>query len=148
MSAKFWVDQFGNSHRVLAPRRLNYSQSGPKQLRDFIYQRDGYRCAICLSADFLVIDHIVSLKNGGSNHPDNLRTLCATCNTRKTGLFDARHSMSVKRVAGNDWVASIDKKNQVHFGVMLAERSVSVSLPESKAREMANAILKLLGDRP
>jgi 5-methylcytosine-specific restriction endonuclease McrA len=31
----------------------------------------------------LDVDHIVSVRNGGTNAPENLRALCTQCNTRK-----------------------------------------------------------------
>ena len=38
----------------------------------------------------LILDHIVSLRNGGTNHPDNLQTLCNFCNSSKSALVDSR----------------------------------------------------------
>jgi 5-methylcytosine-specific restriction endonuclease McrA len=40
-------------------------------------------CALCQSTDNLVIDYIIALSQGGSNDLDNLRTLCASCNTKQ-----------------------------------------------------------------
>lgn len=140
---EFWFDFEGNRHRVLSPRKLNYEQPGPKKLRDFVYKRDGHRCKICSNTDSLVIDHIVSIKNSGTNHPDNLRCLCETCNARKTGLFDARNVFNSIHLDGDDWVASIDSNNQVRFGMIMTDRSISISLPVNKAKEMAKAILSL-----
>jgi 5-methylcytosine-specific restriction endonuclease McrA len=37
----------------------------------------------------LVLDHIVSRRNGGTNDPSNLQTLCDSCNAAKSGLVDA-----------------------------------------------------------
>jgi 5-methylcytosine-specific restriction endonuclease McrA len=39
---------------------------------------------------FLVVDHIISRRNGGSNHPQNLQSLCYPCNSAKSGLVDAK----------------------------------------------------------
>jgi len=54
-------------------------------LRDRILESAG-RCEWC-DADLLgsgfELDHIVSLKQGGSNKPGNLRVACAPCNRRK-----------------------------------------------------------------
>jgi len=37
----------------------------------------------------LVLDHVVSRRNGGTNDPSNLQTLCDSCNSAKSGLVDA-----------------------------------------------------------
>lgn len=38
----------------------------------------------------LVVDHVISRRNGGSNHPRNLQTLCDHCNCAKASLVDAK----------------------------------------------------------
>ena len=45
----------------------------------------------------LVIDHVVSRLNGGTHHPDNLQTLCDSCNSAKVGLVDSRHPAAIER---------------------------------------------------
>lgn len=54
------------------------------ELRASVFARDGGRCVECGSTDDLHCDHNVELSNGGTNHPDNLITLCRTCHSRKT----------------------------------------------------------------
>jgi 5-methylcytosine-specific restriction endonuclease McrA len=39
----------------------------------------------------LMLDHVVSRRNGGSNHPENLQALCEPCNAAKSVLVDRRH---------------------------------------------------------
>jgi hypothetical protein len=53
--------------------------------RTTIYRRDGYACVDCGQDDvrLLVIDHRVPVALGGSNDPENLRTLCRPCNAAK-----------------------------------------------------------------
>ena len=62
-----------------------------KEVREFIFNRDGRRCVICGSEDRLSIDHINSVysvvyKNSLNpmllNSKENLRTLCASCNSK------------------------------------------------------------------
>ena len=55
----------------------------PKAVRDAVLKRDNYRCVKCGSTQNLEIDHKVSLADGGTNHIDNLQTLCQDCNRRK-----------------------------------------------------------------
>lgn len=45
--------------------------------------RDGYICAGCNAFCKLVVDHIVSVKNGGVTELDNLQFLCKRCNRIK-----------------------------------------------------------------
>lgn len=79
-------------------------------LRRHVLERDGYTCQICgisrpyldrLSpglGDYLLleIDHVVSVKNGGSGDDEsNLQTLCWRCNRKKSG---SRTNDDVKRL--------------------------------------------------
>lgn len=54
-----------------------------RDLREFIYERDGYACLECGSADDLSLDHIWPYSKGGEDTEENLRTLCRPCNSRK-----------------------------------------------------------------
>ena len=49
-------------------------------------KRDNFRCVLCgqnANEEKLVIDHIIPVVKGGTNHTDNLRVLCRTCNHGK-----------------------------------------------------------------
>lgn len=90
---KVWVDQHGEERKVpTIVGRLKFRIPLHAALRDFVFQRDGFRCGDCgeNDRDKLVMDHVVSRRNGGAHHPSNLRTLCARCNSRKSGLVDAK----------------------------------------------------------
>ena len=52
----------------------------PKQWREDIKQRSGYRCRDCGKRDYLTIEHIVPVVFGGSNELCNLALLCSPCN--------------------------------------------------------------------
>ena len=54
-----------------------------KEVRDYIFNRDKYRCVGCGSSRNLTIDHIIPLAKGGSGDISNLQTLCWDCNQRK-----------------------------------------------------------------
>lgn len=60
------------------------------ELRQEIFERDGYTCVICGSTEkeSLEIDHIMPISKGGKTEPDNLQTLCHDCNIRKGSDID------------------------------------------------------------
>lgn len=102
-----WIDASGRRWRVApAGKRLQFANAGAAALRAHVFIRDGFRCLRCdwmpsaiptpytgrytlLGDDVggkrreLQLDHILALHNGGSNHPDNLQTLCFGCNASK-----------------------------------------------------------------
>ncbi len=59
----------------------------PPKLRFEILERDGFVCAYCHLKDGtglgLHVDHIIPVKEGGTNDPANLTTSCQTCNFGK-----------------------------------------------------------------
>lgn len=60
------------------------------ELRQEIFERDGYTCVNCGSTgkESLEIDHIMPISKGGKTEPDNLQTLCHDCNIRKENDID------------------------------------------------------------
>lgn len=60
------------------------------ELRQEIFERDGYTCVNCGSTEkeSLEIDHIKPISKGGKTEPGNLQTLCHDCNVRKGNNFD------------------------------------------------------------
>lgn len=71
----------------------------PKALRAALYERDGMRCRYCgcdvtpmVGGRYLptdaVLDHVVPLKAGGSDEPDNLVVACRRCNNSKCDATD------------------------------------------------------------
>lgn len=59
-----------------------------KELRHLVAERADYICEYCLMAEAdrsspYQIDHIISLKHGGSTAPDNLAYACIYCNLQK-----------------------------------------------------------------
>jgi hypothetical protein len=82
----FWTDFEGNVWKVISPKMRPFKEKYKKRsiaLRDYVFRRDGYKCQRCSTTDNLVLDHRASLRNGGTNHPDNLQTLCHSCNCSK-----------------------------------------------------------------
>lgn len=103
-----WTDPAGRQWHVkkfgalrLGPRHANAAHAA---IRAFVFARDGFACLHCgvgvptpTQYDgragfwfwsngllrYLTIDHIVPRSRRGTNHPDNLQTLCDSCNARK-----------------------------------------------------------------
>ena len=57
-------------------------QLGYENVKAYVKARDGFRCRNCGSRDHLEVHHIRQRKDGGSNRPDNLITLCHECHAR------------------------------------------------------------------
>lgn len=55
----------------------------PLKLRLAVYERDGWACVECGSADDLTLDHLHPWSLGGEDTYENLRALCRPCNSRK-----------------------------------------------------------------
>ena len=66
----------------------------PAEVKKYVFDRNSYQCQSChkidLSAKNLQIDHIIPLKQGGTNDISNLQTLCAKCNREKSAKIDTR----------------------------------------------------------
>lgn len=91
----FWTDHEGRVWRVPQIRgRLKMRIPSHRALRAYVLARDG-SCRHCGRTDELVADHIVSRRNGGAHHPDNMQALCDSCNARKAGLIDAKGRAAV-----------------------------------------------------
>ena len=97
-----WTDHDGRAWPVPRIRgRLRFGKVKlHARLRDFVLRRDGFCCTVCGASGFapgqpprgvmLVADHVVSRRNGGEHHPDNLRATCESCNARKANTVDRR----------------------------------------------------------
>lgn len=64
------------------------SRDIPEAIRALVAERANYRCEYCrrLESDSFIkyqIDHIISLKHGGSSDLDNLAFSCPICNSNK-----------------------------------------------------------------
>ena len=61
------------------------------EVRNYIFERDGFKCLQCDSKEYLTIDHRISVSNyfdgaiglNDLNSENNLSTLCRTCNSSK-----------------------------------------------------------------
>jgi 5-methylcytosine-specific restriction endonuclease McrA len=113
-----WTDHRGKVWSTPTVRQRLKSAKIPAHaaLRAYIFVRDGFACQECgiVAAQppdtyggrtavslgkkdcCLVIDHIVSRRNGGIHHPSNLRTACSRCNSAKASVVDAKHPNAVR----------------------------------------------------
>lgn len=67
-------------------RKWNGSKWKWPPTRWAIYHRDGFCCVVCgASAEdsVLTLDHVHPVERGGSNGPENLITMCLSCNCAK-----------------------------------------------------------------
>lgn len=86
---------------IPAPPVLTDSTESPSRRKTLsvaarlsVFARNAYRCVSCGSEDNLSVDHIVPVSKGGTDHPDNLQTLCRSCNSRKGNRTDGSTSPS------------------------------------------------------
>ena len=74
------------------PRHIAQKFIGKKNIRLFIFKRDGNTCLKCGMKNNLTIDHIIPISMGGKNSLFNLQTLCRSCNSKKkTNYKDYRN---------------------------------------------------------
>jgi 5-methylcytosine-specific restriction endonuclease McrA len=71
-----------SAHRRRAERNNSDEHYTLTQLRA-LREKSGGRCAYCDTKGRMTIDHIVSLRQGGSNSIRNIQFLCKPCNSAK-----------------------------------------------------------------
>ena len=67
----------------LSPELIPTRKAIKEDLRNEIFERDGYVCRLCGSGERLTIDHIKPFSKGGKTENNNLQTLCFACNLEK-----------------------------------------------------------------
>jgi len=68
-------------------RRARKSKAASPSLKLRVMRRDGFACRYCGATEdqsTLEVDHIVPVSKGGETKMENLQTLCARCNARKS----------------------------------------------------------------
>lgn len=81
-----WYEWHWTRGRILRPRpgyTVRARRHISRTVRLSVYDRDGWACLHCASTDDLSLDHIHPYSMGGSDSPENLQTLCRSCNSRK-----------------------------------------------------------------
>lgn len=93
-----------------------------------ILKRDGFACAYCGAGPpgiLLEVDHIIPVRDGGTNDASNLVTACATCNGGKGAVpLTASASVHARRaaLASALAVAEIDREYNAWLTEQRAER--------------------------
>jgi len=59
----------------------------PREVKREVWRRDMGRCVECGSNERLEYDHIIPVRNGGSNTVRNVQLLCEKCNRKKSNLI-------------------------------------------------------------
>lgn len=81
----------------------------PLRLRRSILQRDGHICYVCGQAGADTVDHVVNVRAGGSDNPDNLRAIHAhPCHKDKT----AREAAKAR------WATREGRQPEPHPGIL------------------------------
>ena len=77
-SASFDIQKIRNPE-VEGEEYQQGEQLGYENVKAYVKARDGFRCRSCGSRDHLEVHHIMQRKDGGSDRPANLITLCHDC---------------------------------------------------------------------
>lgn len=92
-------------------------QEGPlkdkKNVRQYVLERDSYRCVLCGKPEDLEVHHIVWRFRGGSDSPRNLVTLCKECH-RKVTLGEIKFEAVVESYR---WPARLNALNKLFAGL-------------------------------
>jgi hypothetical protein len=96
-------------HKALNPNvKTFWYQLGPqyrfKNVKSYVMARDKYTCQACNSKNIqdLTVHHLVETAKGGTNHPNNLVTVCLNCHHQKIhkGLLKVVFKLKMFRATG------------------------------------------------
>tara|TARA_B100001250_G_C19706414_1_gene747152 strand:- start:82 stop:417 length:336 start_codon:yes stop_codon:yes gene_type:complete len=73
-------DEIIKAEPVIKERSRRISQN----VKDKVWNRDGGKCTLCGSNEFLEFDHIIPFSKGGANSYRNIQLLCEECNRKKS----------------------------------------------------------------
>jgi len=65
----------------------NQRKAIPKQRREIILRKFGFKCVECQTDKNLEIDHIKPYSLGGTDEEENLQVLCKSCNRKKLNTW-------------------------------------------------------------
>jgi 5-methylcytosine-specific restriction endonuclease McrA len=83
-----------SSQELMIPKpertRLNKDEYNALRLR--IFEKQGWRCALCFRLKPLQLDHIVKRSQLGSDSEENCRGLCAECHDKEDNTIYSKKS--------------------------------------------------------
>ena len=113
------------------------SRTIPEKLRRLVVQRANSRCEYCQLPDVdafytFPIDHIISVKHGGTTTADNLAYACMNCNTHKgsdigTMLLPNRQLVRLFNPREDIWSAHFELSSGVLYAkTLIGEATLKV----------------------
>ena len=102
----------------------------PKEVRDYVFQRDDHKCVDCSSPENLEIDHILPVSRGGESVAENLALRCRSCNRSKRTRTPEEHA---------EHIATQQSSNSLHSGGALARSQQKLHNNNTKAAETDSA---------
>ena len=129
-------------------KRRSFSQ----YFRNKVSSRQSWKCNICrnIFKELIIVDHILPLAKGGSNHLCNLQSLCPECDKLKTGILD--NTIIQPMIDNNDDISThniLKKQNEYYQrnvkgrGELICNNSEENNLQNNKKN--VNFNIKMLG---
>ena len=78
-----WKASIRDAPPATRAEQTSLRPSIPRDVRVFVWNRDGGSCVECGSRERLEYDHIIPLSRGGANTARNIELRCEVCNRRK-----------------------------------------------------------------
>jgi hypothetical protein len=107
-------------------------------LRRSIYARDNHQCVICHSKERLSIDHIIPISKGGDSSPENLRTLCLSCNSSRQNNDDISSKRKARIEQSMSTSCPHDEKAALHPTDLLIPDSL---IPDSGFTDFTDSLV-------
>lgn len=101
------------------------------KFRPALRERDGEMCVYCGAESGLVVDHMVPIALGGTDHPDNLALACKPCNSGKSGRTPEQAKMSIRVKTARD---ALERYRDTQSNV-----TVSVTPPDTDTEQISEA---------
>jgi 5-methylcytosine-specific restriction endonuclease McrA len=84
------------------PKRIRLNREDYREQREALFERQGYRCAICGRIRPLTRDHIVKRSQLGGDEWANAQGLCVECHRDKDEYRGGRHGNRSDSLVGSN----------------------------------------------